>query len=126
MKKISLAAATAQIEGNWNPLLLAELNGQAVKLAKFHGEFDWHHHAEEDEAFLVVEGQIEIEFREKRVTLAAGEMLVVPRGVEHRPTAAEEALVLLFEPTTTLNTGNVVTEKTRPSLQALNVNPASS
>jgi len=119
MQKINLEAAAHAVDGLWNPLLLAELNGQSVKLAKFKGTFDWHHHDAEDEAFLVVKGQIRIGFRDHSVTLDAGEMLVVPRGVKHRPEADAEALVLMFEPSTTLNTGNVTTDKTRHSLKKL-------
>jgi len=119
MKKVSLQDASTAVQGLWNPLVLGELNGQAIKLAKFEGSFDWHHHANEDEAFLVVEGSITIDFKDHSVDLAKGELLIVPRGVEHRPRAESEALVLLFEPSTTLNTGNVVTDKTQRSLHTL-------
>ena len=85
---------------------MGELNGQHVKLVKFQGEFVWHHHAEEDELFWVLEGQFRMEFRARTVTLREGEFLVVPKGVEHRPVADEEVAVMLFEPHTTRNTGN--------------------
>jgi len=91
---------------------VAELNGQHVKLVKFQGPFDWHHHEAEDELFLVVKGRFRLEFRDRAVDLAAGELIVVPRGVEHRPVAEAEVEVLLFEPAGTLNTGNVRTERT--------------
>jgi mannose-6-phosphate isomerase-like protein (cupin superfamily) len=91
----------------WRPRVVADLNGQAVKLVKLHGEFVWHHHATEDELFLVLSGHLRIEFRDGVRELNPGELLVVPRGVEHRPVAAEETAVLLFEPIGVLNTGNV-------------------
>jgi mannose-6-phosphate isomerase-like protein (cupin superfamily) len=95
------------------------LNGQQVKLVRFQGEFVWHHHEAEDELFLVVGGRFRMEFRDRQVWLEKGEFLIVPRGVEHRPVAEEEALVLLFEPATTLNTGNVRNERTREKLDVL-------
>jgi mannose-6-phosphate isomerase-like protein (cupin superfamily) len=105
--KVVLTEKLALITEHWRPQVVAELNGQAVKLVKFRGEFVWHHHDEEDELFLVVQGSFRMEFRDRGVELAEGEFLVVPRGVEHRPVAAEEVAVLLFEPTATRNTGNV-------------------
>jgi mannose-6-phosphate isomerase-like protein (cupin superfamily) len=106
MKKINLAEKFALFSAHWSPKIIAELNGQHVKLVKFRGEFVWHQHAHEDEMFLVVHGAFRMEFRDRRVDLRAGEMIVVPRGVEHRPVADEEVSVLLFEPATTVNTGN--------------------
>ena len=105
--KVSLAEQFARVHEHWRPRVVAELNGQAVKLVKFRGEFIWHHHDHEDELFLVVTGSFRMEFRDRSVVLGAGEFLVVPRGVEHRPVADEEVSVLLFEPTATRNTGNV-------------------
>jgi mannose-6-phosphate isomerase-like protein (cupin superfamily) len=103
---------------------VAELNGQAVKLVKFQGEFVWHHHDEEDELFLVWRGRFRMEFRDRTVELGPGEALVVPRGVEHRPVADEEVEVLLFEPAATRNTGNVVDERlTAPPMQRLDAVP---
>jgi mannose-6-phosphate isomerase-like protein (cupin superfamily) len=119
MKKINLNDAADQVQGFWNPLVLGELNGQSLKLAKFGGEFDWHKHEHEDEAFLVVSGAIEIEFEDGELALGEGDLAIVPRGVMHRPKAREEALVLLFEPSGTVNTGDVVTEKTRTALDRL-------
>jgi len=110
--KINLASAFEKITDHWSPRIVADLNGQQVKLVKFQGEFVWHHHAHEDEMFLVHRGAFVMEFRDRRVELSAGEFLVVPRGVEHRPIAAEEVEVLLFEPAGTLNTGNVENERT--------------
>jgi mannose-6-phosphate isomerase-like protein (cupin superfamily) len=97
---------------HWDPKIVGELNGQHVKLVKFQGEFVWHHHEHEDELFLVVQGRFTMEFRDRQVPLEEGEFLIVPRGVEHRPVAEHEVHVLLFEPATTLNTGNVVSDRT--------------
>ena len=110
--KINLDESFARFTDHWSPKIAAELNGQHVKLAKFQGAFDWHAHENEDEMFLVHRGSFVMEFRDRNVTVEAGEFLVVPRGVEHRPVAAEEVEVILFEPATTVNTGNVVTERT--------------
>ena len=107
MDPVSLADAFARIPEPWQPRLLASLNGQAVKAARLRGAFVWHHHQAEDELFFVVDGTLRMEFRDRAVTLQAGELLVVPRGVEHRPVAEPEALVLLFEPLGTRNTGTV-------------------
>src|SRR6266403_5213285 len=113
MNKINLAQKLALINDHWNPRIAGELNGQLVKLVKFQGPFTWHHHDHEDELFLVVKGRFRMEFRDCHVWLEEGEFLVVPRGVEHRPVAEEEeAHVLLFEPASTLNTGNVRNEQT--------------
>lgn len=106
-EKIVLAERFSRIREHWRPQIVAELNGQAVKLVKFQGEFVWHHHDDEDELFLVVDGAFRMEFRDRTVELAAGDCLVVPRGVEHRPVAEREVSVLLFEPAATRNTGNV-------------------
>ena len=95
------------------------MNGQHVKLVKFKGEFVWHDHAHEDEMFFVLRGQFRMEFRDRHVWLEEGEFLIVPRGVEHRPVADEEAHVLLFEPASTLNTGNVQNERTLPQLDRI-------
>jgi mannose-6-phosphate isomerase-like protein (cupin superfamily) len=112
MEKVNLAAEFARIPLPWTPRIAGELNGQAVKLVRFQGEFIWHHHAAEDELFLVVSGRFRMEFRDRDVWLEPGEFLIVPRGVEHRPVAEAEAHVLLFEPASTLNTGNVRNERT--------------
>ena len=96
----------------WRPKVIAELNGQYVKLAKLQGEFIWHHHDVEDELFLVVKGKLLIKFRDRDVLLGEGDLIVVPAGVEHKPVAEQEAHVLLLEPKTTLNTGNVRNERT--------------
>jgi mannose-6-phosphate isomerase-like protein (cupin superfamily) len=110
MEKISLPEKLAQIDEHWRPKVVAELNGQEVKLVKFCGVFPWHHHENEDELFLVWRGTMQVEFRDRIVTLGPGELCVVPRGVEHRTLAESEAEVLLFEPAATRNTGNVIDE----------------
>ena len=117
MEKINLGEKLARIGDHWNPRVVAELNGQQVKLVKLQGSFVWHHHEEEDELFLVVNGRLRMDFRDREIWLEPGEMIVVPRGVEHRPHADEEAEVLLFEPVSTLNTGNVRNERTVEHLE---------
>jgi mannose-6-phosphate isomerase-like protein (cupin superfamily) len=112
VEKVVLARKFAAIDDHWNPRIIGELNGQHVKIAKIHGAFDWHHHEHEDELFLVHRGTFRMEFRDHSIDLAPGDMLVVPRGVEHRPVAEEEAEILMFEPAGTLNTGNAVSERT--------------
>ncbi len=112
MEKVNIAQKLTRFDDHWNPRIVAELNGQQVKLVKFQGPFVWHHHEEEDELFLVVKGQFRMEFRDRHVQLDEGEFLVVPRKVEHRPVAEEEVHVLLFEPASTLNTGNLQNDLT--------------
>ena len=112
LEKIDLAAKLALFDDRWSPRLVAELNGQHVKLVKLEGAFVWHSHAEEDELFLVLEGMLRMELRDATLELGPGQMLVVPRGVEHRPVADGEVHVLLFEPAGTLNTGNVRNART--------------
>jgi len=112
MVGIDLREKFAAIDEHWSPRIVAELNGQHVKLVKFRGEFVWHHHDHEDELFLVHRGRFRMEFRDRTVELGPGEMIVVPRGVEHRPVADHEVEVVLFEPAGTLNTGNVIGERT--------------
>jgi mannose-6-phosphate isomerase-like protein (cupin superfamily) len=110
MKKVNLAEKFALISEYWRPKVVGELNGQEIKLAKISGAFPWHQHDGEDEMFLAVRGSFRIEFRDKTVELNAGDFLIVPRGVEHRPVADEEAEILLFEPRGVKNTGNVEDE----------------
>jgi mannose-6-phosphate isomerase-like protein (cupin superfamily) len=119
MDKVNLKEKLALFGGHWQPKVVGELNGQQVKVVKFLGPFVWHHHDGEDELFLVVKGRFRMEFRDRSVWLEEGEFLVVPRGVEHRPVADEEAHVLLFEPASTLNTGNVRTERTVEVLERI-------
>jgi len=116
---INLADKFSKFTDHWNPRIVGELNGQHVKLAKLKGEFVWHSHDHEDELFLVIKGTLTMKFRDKTVQLQEGEFLVVPKGVEHKPVADEEVSVLLFEPTSTLNTGNTSSELTRNDLERI-------
>jgi mannose-6-phosphate isomerase-like protein (cupin superfamily) len=119
MERINIAEKLSLFTDHWNPRIIAGLNGQHVKLAKLKGTFVWHKHDDEDELFYVLEGGFDMEFRDKVVRLEKGDMLVVPRGVEHRPVAAEEVSVMLFEPATTLNTGDAGGELTRLNLDKI-------
>lgn len=119
LDRVTLDEKFAQIRDYWQPRIAGELNGQQVKLVKFSGPFVWHHHDAEDEMFLVHRGRFRMELRDGVVELAAGDFLVVPRGVEHRPVADEEVEVVLFEPASTLNTGNVRNERTREHLERI-------
>jgi len=119
MPKVNLAEKLAAFDDHWNPRIVGELNGQQVKLVKFLGPFTWHHHDAEDELFLVVRGRFRMEYRDGHEWIERGEFLIVPRGVEHRPVADEEVEVLLFEPASTLNTGNVRNELTREALERM-------
>ncbi|NDK55037.1 cupin domain-containing protein [Pontibacter fetidus] len=120
VNKINLADKLKQIPDFWNPRIVSELNGQQVKLAKFKGKFDWHHHDHEDEFFLVISGSFEMHLQDKVITLNPGECISIPRGVVHKPVAPVEAEVLLFEPASTINTGNLEnSERTRTDLERL-------
>lgn len=119
VEKVNVKDKLALFDGQWKPKIVGELNGQHVKLVKILGEFVWHHHEQEDELFLVVEGRFRMEFRDRNVWIEEGEFIIVPRGVEHRPVAEEEAHVLLFEPASTLNTGNVRGELTVAELDRI-------
>lgn len=110
MDKISLPDKFARFDEHWRPKVVAELNGQEVKLVKIQGAFPWHHHADADEMFMGWRGRFRLEFRDRIVEVGPGEFIVVPRGVEHRPVADEEAEILLFEPAEVRSTGNVVDE----------------
>ena len=112
MHKVNLAQKLRQFSERWSPRIVGELNGQQVKVAKFEGEFIWHHHADEDELFLVLRGHLTIHLRDRVIELDPGEFFVVPRGVEHKPVTQEEVHVLLLEPVSTLNTGNIRNEFT--------------
>lgn len=117
--KVNLAEKFARITECWSPKIVGELNGQQVKLAKLHGSFDWHHHDAEDELFLVIHGRLTLRLRDRDVHLEEGEFFIVPAGVEHQPVAEEETHVLLFEPASTLNTGNLRNARTRAELERL-------
>ncbi len=119
MEKINLEQKLSLFSDHWNPRIVGELNGQHIKLAKLKGEFVWHHHDHEDELFFVLKGKLRMEFRDKSVEVKPGEMIIVPRGVQHKPVAEEEVHIMLFEPASTLNTGNIENERTRKELERL-------
>jgi mannose-6-phosphate isomerase-like protein (cupin superfamily) len=112
MEKVNVADKLSLFTEHFSPKVVGELNGQHVKLVKFKGEFIWHHHDHEDELFYVVKGSFDMHLRDKVITINEGEFLVVPRGVEHKPVAENEVEIMLFEPATTLNTGNIINERT--------------
>jgi mannose-6-phosphate isomerase-like protein (cupin superfamily) len=117
MNKINVGDKMSQITEHYKPRIAGELNGQYVKLVKFKGEFVWHHHDNEDELFYVVNGSFDMHLTDQVITINKGEFIIIPRGVEHRPVANEEVEVMLFEPATTLNTGNVENELTLHDLE---------
>lgn len=112
LEKISLAQKFSLFNDHWQPRIVGEVNGTQIKIVKLLGEFDWHHHDMEDEMFLVVGGTLDIELEDGVVNLSEGEMVVIPRGTEHRPVARKEAMVMLVEPGSTINTGNKMNDKT--------------
>jgi mannose-6-phosphate isomerase-like protein (cupin superfamily) len=116
---VNLQEKFAAFSDYWSPKIVGELNGQQVKLVKFRGDFIWHRHENEDELFLVVKGRFRMEFRDRHVWLDEGEFLIVPRGVEHRPVAEVEVHIMLFEPASTLNTGNVQCDRTNVNLERI-------
>jgi len=119
MEKININNKLSLFSEHWSPKIVGELNGQHVKLAKFQGEFVWHKHEHEDELFYVLKGEFNLEFRDKTVTLTEGEFIIVPKGVEHRPVAENEVSVMLFEPATTLNTGEINNHLTKENLDRI-------
>ena len=119
IEKVNLSEKFARFAEHWSPKIAGEVNDSLVKLVKFRGDFVWHRHETEDEMFLVVRGSITIRLRDGDIELGEGEFVIIPRGVEHKPYAKEEAHVLLFEPKTVLNTGDVVNERTRPVLERI-------
>ena len=119
VKKVNLAEKFARFQEYWQPKIAGELNDSFVKLVKFKGEFVWHHHEAEDELFLVVKGRMTIKFRDGDLVLNEGEFVIVPKGVEHMPVAEEEVWVILLEPKSTLNTGNVKNERTMENLERI-------
>lgn len=119
MEKVTISEKFALISEYWNPKIAGELNGQHVKLAKFKGEFVWHSHEQEDELFFVIEGTLTIAFRDRTVVLHKNEFIIIPKGIEHKPSAKEEVSVLLFEPASTLNTGNIENELTKNTLDRI-------
>lgn len=119
MEVINIKEKLDKFSDYFNPRIIAELNFQHVKLGKFKGDFIWHSHKDEDELFLVVKGKFTMDFRDRSVEIKEGEMIVVPKGVEHRPRADEEVHVILFEPAGTLNTGNVIDQLTKTELEKI-------
>ena len=119
MRKVNLLEKFNLFDEQFHPKIVGDLNDHQVKLVKLQGDFVWHHHENEDELFFVVKGRFRMEFRDRHVWLEEGEFLIVPRGIEHRPVADEEAQVLLFEPASTLNTGNVRNERTKERLEMI-------
>ena len=119
IEKVNLSQKFGLFGEHWSPKIAGEVNDAYVKLVKFRGDFVWHKHEDEDELFLVVKGEIVIKLRDGDVRLGEGEFVIIPRGVEHKPVAETEAHVLLFEPKTVLNTGDVVNERTRPVLERI-------
>lgn len=119
MEKVNIQQKLSLFSEHWSPKIVGELNGQHVKLVKFNGEFVWHKHDHEDELFYVVKGSFNMEYRDNTITVNENEFLIVPKGVEHRPVAKEEVSVMLFEPATTLNTGDAVSDLTKHQLETL-------
>ena len=119
MEKVNLAQKFSLFEEHWSPKIVGEINDSYVKLVKFKGEFVWHHHETEDEMFLVVKGNLVIKLRDGDIQLKEGEFLIIPHGVEHMPVAEEEVHVLLLEPKSTLNTGNLKNDRTLETLQRI-------
>lgn len=119
MEKVNIDEKLKLFSDHWNPRIVGELNGQHVKLVKLQGEFVWHKHDIEDELFYVLDGKLKIEFRDKIIELHPNEFIVIPHGVEHKPVADEEVSVLLFEPASTVNTGNNESEFTRTNIEKI-------
>lgn len=117
LEKVNIREKFARISDYWSPKIVGELNGQQVRAVKLLGEFVWHHHDHEDEMFFVIKGILKMEFRDRTVEVGEGEFIIVPKKVEHRPVAEDEVQILLFEPASTLNTGNVENEKTKKNLE---------
>jgi mannose-6-phosphate isomerase-like protein (cupin superfamily) len=119
MESVNLNEKLSRVNEHWSPKIVGELNDTYIKVVKFAGEFVWHHHDDEDEMFLVVKGRLRMRFRDREVAVQPGEFIIVPKGVEHMPVADEEVHVVLIEPKSTLNTGNIRNERTRVELQRL-------
>lgn len=117
--KVNIDKKLSLFDDYWSPRIAGELNGQQVKLVKFKGEFSWHHHDNEDEMFLVIKGKFSMELKDKSIEINEGEYIIIPKGVEHKPVAEEEVQVMLFEPATTLNTGNIKNDFTKEKLESI-------
>ena len=119
MNKVNIPEKLSLFKDYWNPRIVGDLNGQLVKLVKFKGEFVWHKHEHEDELFYVIKGKFIMEYRDEKIEIKENEFIIVPKGTEHRPVAANEVAVMLFEPKTTLNTGDQYGELTRENLDKI-------
>ena len=119
IKKVNLCEKFNLVDEYWSPKIVGELNDSHIKVAKFKGEFTWHHHDNEDELFLVIKGTLLMKLRDQDIEINEGEFVIVPKGVEHMPVANEEAHILLIEPKTTLNTGNVIESRTKQTLASI-------
>ena len=119
MEKVNLAEKLAQFKEHWNPKIVGEVNDCYVKVVKFKGEFVWHHHDHEDEMFLVIKGRFVMKLKDRDIQVEQGEFIIIPKGVEHMPVADEEVEIVLIEPKTTLNTGNIKNERTVAVLQQI-------
>jgi len=119
LNKVNLSEKFSLINNYWDPKIVGELNNQYVKIAKLKGEFVWHHHEKEDELFMVIKGHLTIKLRDSNIELNEGEFYIIPRGVEHMPVAEDEVHVLMFEPQTTVNTGNADSDKTISNLEKI-------
>lgn len=119
LEKVNIREKFARFSDYWSPKIVGELNGQQVKAVKLLGEFVWHHHDHEDEMFMVIKGLLKMEFRDKTVEVGEGEFIIVPKKVDHRPVAENEVQILLFEPASTLNTGDVENERTKKNLEKI-------
>ena len=119
MKKVNLTEKLSRFSDYWNPRVVGELNGQQIKLAKFKGAFVWHKHENEDELFYVLQGSFNMEFRDNIIKLKEGEFLIVPKGIEHRPVAEVEVSIMLFEPASTMNTGDTINAMTKINLDRI-------
>ena len=117
IKKVSVTKKLSLFHDHWNPRIVGQLNGQQVKLVKTLGEFEWHFHKDEDEMFFVIKGELEMHLKDHTLTIGEGEFIIIPRGAEHKPVALEEVHIMLFEPETTSNTGNISnSERTRSNI----------
>lgn len=119
MEKVNIENKLRLIKDHWNPRIAGELNGQQIKLAKFQGEFIWHKHDYEDEMFFVLKGSFDMHLRDRIITLNENEFLIIPKGIEHKPVAQQEVSIMLFEPAGTLNTGNIINDRTRENLDRI-------
>jgi len=119
MEKVNLENKLSLFSDRWNPRIVGELNGQQVKLVKLHGEFVWHKHEDEDELFYVIKGSFDMHFRDRIINIQENEFLIVPKGIDHKPVAEQEVSIMLFEPASTLNTGDQVNERTKAHLEKL-------